>query len=67
MTNESTLDRIIRVVLAVSIAVLYFTGFITGTWAIVLWVVAAILLITGVVGVCPLYRLLGISTKRQSS
>jgi uncharacterized protein with PQ loop repeat len=67
MTNESTLDRVIRVILAASIAVLYFTGFITGTWAIVLWVIAGILLITGVVGVCPLYKLLGISTKRQSS
>lgn len=67
MTNESTLDRIIRVILAAIIAVLYFTGVVTGTWGIVLLVVGAILLITGLVGVCPLYKLLGISTKKQSS
>lgn len=67
MTNESTLDRVIRVILAAVIAVLYFTGVITGTWAIVLGILGAILLITGLVGFCPLYKLLGISTKRQSS
>ncbi len=67
MTNESNLDRIIRVILAAVIAVLYFTGVVTGTWGIVLLVIGAILLITGLVGFCPLYKLLGISTKKQAS
>jgi hypothetical protein len=67
MANESNLDRIIRVIVAVVIAVLYFTGVISGTWAIVLGIIGAILLITGLVGFCPLYKLLGISTKKQSS
>lgn len=62
MKNESRLDRIIRVIAAIVIAVLYFTGVISGTWAIVLGVLGAILLVTGLIGFCPLYKLLGIST-----
>ena len=64
--NESGFDRVLRVILAVAIAVLYFTGVLSGTWAIVLGVIAVILLITGLVGFCPLYKLLGISTLKKS-
>jgi hypothetical protein len=67
MKNESGLDRIIRVIVAIVIAVLYFTGVISGTWAIVLGIVGAILLVTGLIGFCPLYKLLGISTLKKSS
>jgi len=66
MKNESSLDRIIRVILAAVIAVLYFTGVLSGTWAIVLGILAVILLITGLIGFCPLYKLLGISTLKKS-
>ena len=64
--NESGFDRVLRVILAVAIAVLYFTGVLSGAWAIVLGVIAVILLITGLVGFCPLYKLLGISTLKKS-
>jgi hypothetical protein len=64
--NMGTLDRIIRVSLVVLIAVLYFTGVISGTWAIVLGVVAAVFLITSLVGVCPLYMPFGLSTRKKS-
>jgi hypothetical protein len=57
-------DKIIRLVLAALIAVLYITNVIIGTWAIVLGILAVILLVTGLVGVCPLYKLLGISTNK---
>ncbi|MDF1520752.1 MAG: DUF2892 domain-containing protein [Brevefilum sp.] len=62
--NMSSTDKIIRLVLAALIAVLYFTNVISGTWAIILGVLAVILLVTGLVGVCPLYKLLGISTNK---
>ena len=38
----------------------FMTG---GTLGIVLWIVAAAMLVTGLVGFCPLYRLFGISTR----
>jgi hypothetical protein len=62
--NVGQIDRIIRVALAVLVAVLYFTGVISGTWAILLGILAVILLVTGLVGTCPLYMLLGTSTKK---
>jgi len=64
--NMGTWDRIIRFALAALIAILYFTNVISGTWAIILGIVAVIALVTSLVGVCPLYKLLGISTSKKS-
>lgn len=61
--NMGKWDRIIRFTLAVLVAVLYFTNVISGTLAIILGIVALVLLVTSLVGVCPLYILFGISTK----
>ena len=60
--NMGQIDRIIRLALAVLVAVLYFTGVISGTWAIILGILAVIFLVTSLVGTCPLYKVLGIST-----
>jgi hypothetical protein len=62
--NMSRLDRIIRVALAVLVAVLYFAGILSGTWAIILGLLAVVLLVTSLVGTCPLYAILGISTQK---
>lgn len=60
--NEGTIDRVIRVVLAlVAVGAAVAIG-ISSLWGIVLLVVAAILLVTAAVGFCPLYRLVGMST-----
>lgn len=64
-TNESTLDRIIRVVVGLLLLVLYFVGTVSGTLGIILAVVGALLLVTGLVGFCPLYGLLKIGTKKS--
>ena len=60
--NMGTMDRIIRAAVAVGIAVLYFTGLISGTLAIILAVIAAVFLLTSMVGTCPAYSVLGVST-----
>lgn len=57
-----TADRIIRVIIAAIIGVLYFTGTITGTLGIILLVLAAIFVLTSLVSFCPLYTVLGIKT-----
>jgi O-antigen/teichoic acid export membrane protein len=64
--NMGSLDRIIRLSIVALIAILYFTNVISGTWAIVLGVVAVVFLLTSLVGVCPLYMPFGISTKKKS-
>jgi len=65
-TNESGLDRIIRVVAGAALLALYFTQVVSGGLGIAAVVIGAVLLITGVVGFCPLYGLLKINTNRKS-
>lgn len=60
--NMGTLDRALRLAAVVVIAVLYFMGVITGTVAIILGVVAVAFVLTSLIGWCPLYRIVGVST-----
>jgi uncharacterized membrane protein YesL len=60
--NMGGLDRGLRIVLALVVALLIGTGTLSGTWAIVLGIVAVVFLVTSLIGMCPLYALLGIST-----
>lgn len=60
-----TLDKAIRIVVALIIAGLYFAGILSGTVAIVLLVLAAIFIITSFMSFCPLYLPFGISTKKK--
>lgn len=64
--NINIPDRIARLTLALVIAVLYFTYQIEGTVAVVLGIAAIIIAATALVGFCPLYRLLGISTRKTA-
>jgi hypothetical protein len=59
------LDRGLRVLVAVGIGVLYFSGVISGTVAIVLAVVGVVFLVTSAAGTCPAYMPFGISTRRR--
>jgi hypothetical protein len=63
--NESNLDRIIRVVVGIVFLALYFTGVVTGGLGILIMILGAIALLTGVVGFCPLYMLFKINTKKS--
>ncbi|MCX6145192.1 MAG: DUF2892 domain-containing protein [Ignavibacteriales bacterium] len=65
--NMGTVDRSIRVLLALIVAVLYFTNQISGTAAIVLGLFAVIFLITSFMAFCPLYVPFKISTKKEAA
>lgn len=53
--NEGGLDRTFRIVLGL---LLILFGYVSGgTWEIVLYVLALVPLLTGLIGWCPLYRL----------
>jgi hypothetical protein len=62
--NMSTTDRYVRAIVAVVIAALVYFNVLTGTLAVVLGIVAAILFLTALVGFCPLYALFKLSTKK---
>lgn len=61
--NMGNIDRGIRVLLAVVIAVLYFTNVISGTTALILGILAVIFLLTSVISFCPLYAPFKINTR----
>jgi hypothetical protein len=66
--NMGLSDKIIRIVSAVLVVILYVTNIINGTLAIVLLIVATIFIVTSFFGFCPVYLPFKISTlKRMSS
>lgn len=64
--NMGNIDRTVRTLIAIVIGILYFTGVISGTAAIILGVLAIIFLLTSLIGTCPLYMPLGLSTRKGS-
>ncbi|MBI4650018.1 DUF2892 domain-containing protein [Candidatus Desantisbacteria bacterium] len=63
--NMGIVDRSIRIVTAVFFSILIYTNQIYGTVAIILGVFAIIFILTSLIGWCPLYKLLGISTLKK--
>jgi uncharacterized membrane protein YesL len=62
--NMGTVDRVIRILLAVVVAILYSTDQISGTLAIILGLFAVIFLLTSFIGFCPLYVPFKLSTRK---
>jgi hypothetical protein len=65
--NMGTADKVLRILVAILIGVLYFIGQITGTVAIILMALAIIFIATSFMSFCPLYLPFGISTKKKES
>lgn len=64
--NMGTIDRIVRIVLAVILGVLILNGTLAGTWAWILGLLAIIFLITSAVSFCPLYLPVGLCTRKEA-
>jgi flagellar basal body-associated protein FliL len=60
-----TVDRTVRILIALVIGTLYLTGQIGGTVAIILGILAIVFLVTGLIGTCPLYMPFGLSTAQH--
>ena len=63
--NMGTLDKSIRIIVAVIIESLYFTKVISGTLAIVLLIFAAVFIVTSFISFCPLYTFIGLNTRKK--
>jgi hypothetical protein len=62
--NMGTTDRVIRILIAVALAVLYFTNVIAGTAGIILLILSGVFILTSLVGICPLYMIAGLRTRK---
>jgi len=65
--NMGAPDRIIRLIIGVVLAILALAKIVTGAGAVVLGIIAIILILTGIIGFCPLYVLLKMSTTKKPS
>ncbi len=63
--NMGLIDKLVRIVAAIVVAVLFFTGQISGAAAIVLGILAVVFIATSVVGTCPLYLPFKIDTRKK--
>ena len=63
--NMGILDKIIRILIAVVVVILYFAAVISGTVAIVLLILSGIFILTSLISRCPLYLPFGISTIKK--
>ncbi len=60
-----TIDKTIRILVAVVMVILYFTNVISGILAIILLVLSAVFVVTSIVSICPLYMPFGLSTRKK--
>ena len=63
--NMGTIDKTIRIIAAIIIGILYYTGTISGTLGMILLILGAVFLLTSFVSFCPLYAPFGLSTCKQ--
>jgi hypothetical protein len=64
--NMGSVDRLVRVLLAAAMAVLYFTDTISGTFGLILLVLAVVFVLTSLISWCPAYLPFGLSTRKRS-
>ncbi len=65
LRNVGPEDRIGRIVVGLALALLIYLGTLTGTAAIVTGIFAAVLVITGVLARCPVYKMIDVDTSVQ--
>lgn len=63
--NMGVVDRTVRILIAVVLAVLYFNGTITGWVGGLALLIAIVFLLTSVIGFCPLYVPLKLTTLKK--
>jgi hypothetical protein len=60
-----TIDKVVRILIALVVIGLYFANVISGTVAIVLLILSAIFILTSLLSFCPLYLPFGINTDKK--
>jgi len=60
--NVGNTDKSIRIAVALLVGLLVYFQVVTGTVATIALATSAVLVLTSLVGFCPLYRIIGINT-----
>ncbi len=67
LKNMSTTDRIIRVLIFILAAYLFIGDILASPWGLVALIAGSVLLLTSMINFCPIYKALGISTRKSKS
>lgn len=65
--NMGSWDRVLRLIITLLVVILLIAGVLKGTLAVILGIIAIIFFVTSVIGICPLYAMFGMSTKKKTS
>jgi len=60
--NLGAIDKLVRLVVALLLIIVYFQGLVVGILGVVFLIIAAIFVVTSLVGICPIYAVFGISS-----
>jgi hypothetical protein len=63
--NMGLIDKAVRILIAVVVIALYFANIISGVLAIILLIFAGVFILTSIIGFCPLYTAIGLSTAKK--
>lgn len=61
-SNVGSTDKIIRIIIAIVALYIAYTGMVASPWNYVLYAVAGIMVLTAIMGCCPLFSIFGINT-----
>jgi uncharacterized membrane protein HdeD (DUF308 family) len=64
-SNESSSDRVIRIILGIILIILGWIALGNNTLGVILDIIGIILIITGITGFCLIYTLFGMSTRKK--
>jgi hypothetical protein len=64
-TNESNIDRYIRVIAGIALSVLGWANIVPGTFGLIFKIVGGLALLTGLVGFCPIYAIFKFRTNKS--
>jgi hypothetical protein len=63
--NMGTIDKVIRILISISIIALYYSGIVSGTFAIILLILSVVFIATSFISFCPLYALFNTNTCKK--
>lgn len=63
--NMGNIDKALRVIVALLLGILYFANVVTGTFGVILLIVAVVFLLTSSISFCPLYAILGLNSGKK--
>ncbi len=60
--NVGMIDRVIRIILGIILLYLFVVNMVVAPWSYLVALIGLILLVTGIIGSCPLYSMIGMNT-----